>query len=329
MFFKAAYDPYESGGSQFVRYMLTVFLVVIGYIVGQIPLGIVVAAQLMDRDGEISPAALEDFTANVDFSSINLDANSGLVLLLLSFVGGLLALWLGVALLHKRKLKSLITPFEKVRWGRVGYGFGIWLLFMVVLEGVSYLMDPSIYIFQLDWSKWLILLAITIFILPLQTSFEELFFRGYLMQGLGLATNSRLAALLITSVAFGAMHLMNPEIKEFGLWIMMPYYIGMGVFLGILTLMDDGLELALGIHAANNMFGATFVTFTGSALQTDAVFRVSEVNTAFMVPVFYIIATVFIYLCARKYNWTDWSKIYGTIWDRFGTSLPDEALDAV
>jgi len=317
MLFKVAHDPYESEGSQFVRYILTIILVVLGYIIGQIPLGIVIAAQLMARDGEISQAALEEFTANVDFAAVNLDANSGLVLLLLSFVGGLLALWLGVALIHKRKLKTLITPFQHIRWGRVGFGFGVWFILMAILEAASYFIDPSVYVFQLDWSKWLPLLGITLFILPLQTSFEELFFRGYLLQGLGLATNSRLFALAVTSIGFGAMHLMNPEIKEFGLGIMMPYYIGMGAFLGILTLMDEGLELALGIHAANNMFGATFVTFTGSALQTDAIFRVSEVNTTFMVPVFYVIAIGFIYLCARKYGWSDWSKIYGSVRERW------------
>jgi len=327
MLFKIANDPYESGGSQFVRYMLTTFLVVIGYILGQIPLGFVVVAQLIERDGVASPAALEEFANNIDFASINLDANSGLLLILLSFVGGLMALWFGVAVIHKRKLKTLITPFQQVRWGRVGFGFGIWFFLLMILEIASYLMDPSVYVFQLDFSKWLPLMAITIFILPLQTSFEELFFRGYLLQGIGLATDSRLAALVVTSIAFGAMHLMNPEIKEFGLWIMMPYYIGMGAFLGILTLMDEGLELALGIHAANNMFGATFVTFTGSALQTDAIFRVSEVNTTFMVPVFYIIATGFIYLCARKYGWTDWSKVFGSVRDRWIDSGTEEPFD--
>jgi len=309
MFFKTAYEPHESGLAEFVRYSITLILVVFGYFLGQIPFLLVVSAQIMERDGDLSASAVEDFAANVDFASIGLDANTGLVLILLSFVVGLLALWMCIAVIHKRPLKSLITPFQNIRWSRVGFGFGVWFVLIAVLEILSYFISPETYQFQLEWKTWLPLVAIALLIMPMQTSFEELLFRGYLMQGFGLASNSRLFALVLTSVLFGAMHLANPEIQEFGLWLMMPYYIGMGLFLGILTLMDDSLELALGIHASNNIFGAAFVTFTGSALQTDAVFRVTEVNTTFMIPVFYVLATAFIYLCARKYGWTEWKKI--------------------
>ncbi len=313
MFFKTAYDPHESGLAEFIRYFLTMMLVMAGYFLGQVPFLMVVIAQLTERDGDLSGSALEDFAANIDFTAIGIDANTGFILILLSFVVGLMALWLGLAVIHKRPLKSIITPYQNIRWSRVGFGFGVWFLLIAGLEILSYFISPETYLFQLEWKTWLPLVAIALLIMPMQTSFEELLFRGYLLQGLGLAFNSRLVALVLTSVAFGAMHLANPEIHEFGLWLMMPYYIGMGFFLGILTLMDDTLELALGIHAANNIFGAAFVTFTGSALQTDAVFRVTEVNTTFMIPVFYVLAAGFIYLCARRYGWKDWSKLYGPV----------------
>ena len=317
MFFKTAYQAHESGLAEFVRYSLTLILVFLGFILGQVPFLVVIAAQLTERDGDLSGGALEGFAANMDFAAVGLDANTGFFLILLSFVVGLMALWLAVAVIHKRSLKSLITPYKNIRWSRIGFSFGFWFLLMAGLEVLSYIVSPETYIFQFEWKTWLPLVAIALLIMPMQTSFEELLFRGYLMQGLGLATNSRLIALILTSIGFGAMHLANPEIKEFGLMLMMPYYIGMGVFLGILTLMDDSLELALGIHAANNIFGATFVTFTGSALQTDAVFRVTEVNTTFMIPVFYVLATGFIYLCARRYGWKDWSKVYGSVRDKW------------
>jgi len=313
MFFKAAYKPHESGLAEFVRYFLTLISVFAGYFLGQVPFLVVVIAQLTERDGDLSATALEDFAKNIDFTAIGIDANTGFILILLSFVVGLLALWLALAVIHKRPLRSLITPYQNIRWSRVGFGFGVWFLLIASLEVLSYFISPETYQFQLEWKTWLPLVAIALLIMPMQTSFEELLFRGYLMQGLGLAFNSRLVALVLTSVAFGAMHLANPEIQEFGLWLMMPYYVGMGLFLGILTLMDDSLELALGIHAANNIFGAAFVTFTGSALQTDAVFRVTEVNTTFMIPVFYVLAAGFIYLCARRYGWKDWSKLYGPV----------------
>ena len=162
MFFKTAYEPYESGLSEFIRYCLTLFIVFLGYFLGQIPFLIVVTAQLTERDGELSATALEDFASNINFASIGLDANTGFVLLLLSFVVGLLGLWFSVAVIHKRPFKTLITPFKNIRWSRVGFGFGVWFLMIAGLEIISYLIAPETYQFQLEWKTWLPLVAIAL-----------------------------------------------------------------------------------------------------------------------------------------------------------------------
>ena len=82
--------------------------------------------------------------------------------------------------------------------------------------------------------------------------------RGYLMQGIGLMSGKRWVPLVTTSMIFGLLHFFNPEVEKLGYGIMV-YYIGTGFFLGILTLMDEGLELAIGFHAANNLFTALLV----------------------------------------------------------------------
>ena len=51
----------------------------------------------------------------------------------------------------------------------------------------------------------------------------------------------------------------------------MAYYVGTGLFLGILTLMDEGIELALGFHAANNIMTALFVTSSWTVFQTESI----------------------------------------------------------
>jgi membrane protease YdiL (CAAX protease family) len=43
---------------------------------------------------------------------------------------------------------------------------------------------------------------------------------------------------LMTSIIFGSVHFGNPEVSKLG--DMFVYYIGTGLFLGILTLMDEG-----------------------------------------------------------------------------------------
>jgi membrane protease YdiL (CAAX protease family) len=122
--------------------------------------------------------------------------------------------------------------------------------------------------------------------------------------------------LLITSSIFGLLHIANPEVEKLGYSIMV-YYIGTGLFLGIITLMDDGLELALGFHAANNLFTALLVTANWTAFQTHSVLKdVSEPSLGFIdlvLPVF-IIFPILLFIFGKKYKWTNWKgKLFGVI----------------
>ena len=162
---------------------------------------------------------------------------------------------------------------------------------------------------------FLIFLFLGLILIPLQTSFEEYFFRGYLMQGLGLATKSRWFPFVFTSIAFGLMHIANPEVGKMG-YIILIYYVGTGFFLGILTLMDEGLELALGFHAANNLFGALLLTSDWSAFQTHSILKdVAEPSAGFEVilPVF-IIFPILVFIFSKKYGWKNWKqKLFGPL----------------
>lgn len=94
------------------------------------------------------------------------------------------------------------------------------------------------------------------------------------------------------------------------------YYIGTGLFLGILTLMDEGLELALGFHAANNLVGALLITSDWSAFQTNSILKdVSEPNASLQIfiPIL-IIFPILLYIFAIKYKWSNWKeKLFGSI----------------
>ncbi len=133
---------------------------------------------------------------------------------------------------------------------------------------------------------------------------------------LSLIVKRNWAPLLITSTIFGLLHIANPEVEKLGYSIMV-YYIGTGLFLGIITLMDDGLELALGFHAANNLFTALLVTANWTAFQTHSVLKdVSDPSLGFIdlvLPVF-IIFPILIFVFSKKYKWTNWKdKLFGVI----------------
>ena len=133
------------------------------------------------------------------------------------------------------------------------------------------LYTPENYVWNFDKQKFMTFALIAVLLIPLQTSFEELLFRGHMIQGIGIHTKSRAAALIITSVLFGLMHIANPEVGELGYGIL-AYYIGTGFLFGIITLMDEGLELVLGFHAANNLIGALLVSAEWTAFRVDSLY---------------------------------------------------------
>ena len=299
----------KKGVNDWWTYLFTIIGVIAGYAIGQMPLFFVI---FLNNPG-VDEATLTELVESSNFEALGLSNNLSLFLILLSFVGAFIMLGLLLNFLHKRTIKSLITPFENINWSKVFFGFGLWLLFGLVIEGVTYLLNPEVYYFQFQWSKFLPLLAISILILPIQTSFEEVFFRGYLMQGIGLVSGYKWIPLVITSVLFGSMHYFNPEVEKFGAGLMLTYYIGVGLFLGFITLMDDSLELALGIHAATNIFSATFVTFDGSALKTNAIFLTEVVNIELMLPLFFASAAIFTFICWKKFGWDGYSYALGKV----------------
>ncbi len=299
------------GENKWYLYLATLVLVVVGTFVGQAPLTIVILAKASQSDLDQSEIAA--MAESMDFSSLDMDQNLTVFLLLLTFVVALVFLWIGVRFIHKKPFEAIITPTLKINWKKIFFSFGLWMLLSIGLEFVFYSLQPDIYTFQFQADKFFVLLLIALLIFPLQTSFEELLFRGYLMQGISLISQYRWTPLVLTSIGFGTMHFMNPEVQAFGLGLSMTYYIGVGLFLGILTLMDNGLELALGVHAATNIYSALFVTFDDSAVQTAALFHTSEVNMGWMLGGFFFAAAIFIYVVSKKYQWGNWSNCYGEI----------------
>lgn len=198
-------------------------------------------------------------------------------------------------------------------------GYFIWILLSALFLVYSYFMSPDDYEIQFSWQTFLPLLLISLFIIPLQTSYEELFFRGYLAQGVGAWTGNRIAAILIPSILFGLMHAFNPEVKEYGFWLTMPQYIGFGLIFGIAATLDDGIETAMGAHAANNTFLSLFLTAEASALQTDAVLKQTTVHPEADTYSLLFFGIVFLIILSFRYKW-DWS-ILGK---RITTASPSE-----
>lgn len=225
------------------------------------------------------------------------------------FIPILILLFLLVWLLHKRSILTLTTSRKKVDYGRIFFSFMMVFIYSVGSFAVIYYLTPEDYVLQFDAGKFTILLIIGLILFPFQIGLEEWLFRGYLMQQLGIMVRNRWFPLILTSVLFGIFHWANPEVAALGA-ITMVFYIGTGLLLGIMTLMDEGLELALGFHLGNNLLAATLVTFEYSVLQTDAIFlsvAEQEGGVALALPVL-IVYPIFLFVLAKKYKWTNWKE---------------------
>lgn len=231
------------------------------------------------------------------------------------FIPILAVLFLLVRALHQRNIKSLTTSRKKIDWGRIQFSFWMVFAFTIISFLIAYYSAPEDYVLQFDTGKFSILCIIGLIMFPFQIGLEEWLFRGYLMQQVGIMVKNRWFPLILTSAMFGIFHWANPEVAAMGP-ITMVFYIGTGLLLGIMTLMDEGLELALGFHFGNNFLAATLVTYEYSALQTEAIFKsVSEAATGFeiVMPVL-IVYPIFLLILAKKYKWSGWKeKLFGKV----------------
>ncbi|MEM0993555.1 MAG: CPBP family intramembrane glutamic endopeptidase [Bacteroidota bacterium] len=301
----------KAGKNDLWRYVVTIFALIFAATLGGVPMVVVMAMNGMENGEGL--ADLQTILAEGNYEALGMSANTFLFLLLLQFVFVFFTLLLMVRTVHDKTINAIMTARPRLDWGRIWFAFIVWAALLALAEGVGYFLDPENYVWQFELKAFLPLLAIALFILPIQTSAEELVMRGYLMQGISLISTYRWIPLVLTSAIFGLLHISNPEVAKYGFWVTMPGYIGIGLALAIMTLMDDGLELALGVHAANNIFGAIFVTFDGSVLSTPALFKVLEINPLMGTIFTLIFSAVFIFIAARKYNWTDWTKMYGAV----------------
>lgn len=164
----------------------------------------------------------------------------------LEFIAGLIGLFLAVKFIHKRKSISLITTSSKINWKNILWGAIVYFVIYTIVEIVYSYYYGNSFQFVLQTDKFFTLAFISLLIVPLQTSFEELFHRGYLLQTLNYYLGYPIITLFITSIFFASLHLEQPNYLIF-------YFIS-GLLLGMIVIVSNSLELVLGIHIVHNLF---------------------------------------------------------------------------
>lgn len=297
MFLEQGFKP----ENKFWKYLLGSAFIIIASFVGQIPLS---AAVLYRSFVDKKPFPTSDKGVMNMF-----EQNVTLFLVMISFAFAFVGIYFVVKYLHNQTLLSVTTSRNKVDWSRVLFSFALWSVFSVLIFLAVYLKSAENFVWNFKLVPFLILVVIGAILIPIQTSTEEYVFRGYLMQGFANLAQNKWFPLVMTSVIFGSMHVFNPEVAKMG-YIIMVYYIGTGLFLGVITLMDEGMELALGFHAANNLVGALLVTSDWSVFQTHSIFKdLSEPSAGLdvILPIV-VIYPILLFIFSKRYNWTNWKE---------------------
>jgi len=291
MFLKA-----QKGNNQFWRYLVTLSVVMIVWrVIGGIPLEAFIEYNSLLVSEII---ALNDILLHFRFSR-----NTIFFLLLLPTVLSFgVLLWM-IKALHGRTFTDTTTGSTQFRWERFFKGFFLWTVFSALILGARVLMMPNSIYWSFQPAAFAGLLVLSLLLLPIQTGFEEFFFRGYLLQGLQLLTKNKWLAVLLTSLVFALFHILNPEVKAFGMTLAMPFYLMFGLLFGVITVLDNGLELAWGVHAGHNIFLCLFINHQDSAFQTPAMLRSMEVNPTMNLVFFTIACTIFFGVCWKWFGW--------------------------
>ena len=196
---------------------------------------------------------------------------AGLAYLLSTFALAFMAVPLIVRRVHRRPGWSvaLARPFGPVH--DLGRGIGIALVSLLAVDVVSALWEPVTYV-GIDLRHWLPLAAVAVVGFGVQAGFEELFFRGYLMQFTRRLTSAPVVVVGVPALGFAGMHWGN--LAQFGdNPLQLAPYLMLGTTLGWAAWRTGSLWLPFGMHWANNTYGVLLLGNQGDVLPSGAPFE--------------------------------------------------------
>jgi membrane protease YdiL (CAAX protease family) len=264
----------DSGKNSLWRYVLGVILIIFTWIV--ITAVLVVAAE---RSAPSVQAALG----------------------LLGFLPMLVMPLVVTRVLHGRPAGTLIGPAQRLNWGRIGRAMLVWagmsaaaVIAEVLWKGLSsYRLNVDNFLSNLT------IIFIYVFMIPIQATAEEVFFRGYLLQATGRLTRNWVILGIMNSLFFMLPHLANPEARNAGVLLAGLNWLASGMFYTLLTLRSGSLDYAIGAHIINNVLGATLISYPGGALGEIALVMTKELDAAFGLVTF-VVAAVIAYVALTR-----------------------------
>ncbi|MDR2147312.1 MAG: hypothetical protein LBE91_12715 [Tannerella sp.] len=206
------------------------------------------------------------------------DYHPGLLMGYLSFF--LLLFWffagLYTGILLNRTLAETINGTKSVRWGRILFAFAVAFVWMAIDWGIDYFWHPDKYVFNADWHLWSALSLVLFGVLLLTTVVLLLY--GYLTQEIGARTHSRQWAWIVPAIIF-TLIIQSSDFGEPDFWLSTGETLTLFLLLGLIAILDDGIELAIGFIVGYGLFS---LLFTISMFESPESLPESQMNSLFI-----------------------------------------------
>jgi membrane protease YdiL (CAAX protease family) len=162
-------------------------------------------------------------------------------------------------LLHREKLSRLFGNSASLSRDGFLKGFAAVILTSLLTELGYLLVVPGVERGTVEFGTWALLLLPILFLAFVQTSSEELLFRGYLQRGLAHRFRSPLIWAVLPTIVFTALH-WNPA-SVLGMNVGVAISIGaFAALLALLVYATGNLGAAIGAHLANNLVGFVLIS---------------------------------------------------------------------
>ncbi len=242
-------------------------------------------------------------TADEDLAQLRqLAPWSAAATVLVSFIPLFLSTLLAYRIFLKRSIKQLFTFNERYSWAKTWIGFASFTAISLVFGLGDLLINQDSYSWSWDAARFFPYLLVAFTLLPIQTTSEELFFRGWLQQWLDNGKKGQWSVSLLGGFFFAIPHMANPEVAGNDLYLPIISYGAVGFMLAWVTFRDKTLELAIGAHFANNLLAGVLASSKDSALPSASLFTTPEIAWAPAAVVSVIMIPIFIWLTKK---WSD------------------------
>lgn len=248
--FAAYVDAARNGKNALWRIVLAVTVIAVVWVVAAVALFFAGVAAILVRDG-YWPFGLDEIFEALDYKAL-VATPLGTVAMLLAVASLWIAVWLALRIVHRRSIRDLFGIERRLNWPDFARSTIVTLVVGIVLGPIALLIDPTVIRNSISLTDWLAAAPLLLVALFLQTSAEELAFRGYLQQALAARFATPVIWLGLPTMLFTLLHWHGEGTTAMnfaGLFIIL----GFSLCMTWLLMASGNLAAAMGAHFGNNI----------------------------------------------------------------------------